>query len=87
MIEKELNTSVSDIFKNKGEKVFREFEEKITLKILKKENVVISLGGGAFLNKKVRKEILSNHLSFWLNWSSDTLIKRIKNSFLHQFSF
>ena len=87
VIEKELNTSISDIFKNKGEKFFREFEEKITLKILKKENVVISLGGGAFLNKKVRKEILSNHLSFWLNWSSDTLIKRIKNSHKRPISF
>ena len=86
-IERELNTSISNIFKNKGEKFFREFEEKITLKILKKENIVISLGGGAFLNKKVRKEILSNHLSFWLNWNSDTLIRRIKNSHKRPISF
>ncbi len=86
-IERELNASISNIFKNKGEKFFREFEEKITLKILKKENVVISLGGGTFLNKKVRKEILSNHLSFWLNWNSDTLIKRIKNSHKRPISF
>ena len=86
-IERELNTSISNIFKNKGEKFFREFEEKITLKNLKKENVVISLGGGAFLNKKVRKEILSNHLSFWLNWNSGTLIKRIKNSHKRPISF
>ena len=85
--ERELNESISNIFKNKGEKFFREFEEKITLKILKKENVVISLGGGTFLNKKVRKEILSNHLSFWLNWNSDTLIKRIKNSHKRPISF
>ena len=35
----------------------------------------------------MRKEILSNHLSFWLNWNSGTLIKRIKNSHKRPISF
>ena len=35
---------ISKIFKKKGEKFFREIEEKITLKILKEKNNVISLG-------------------------------------------
>jgi shikimate kinase/shikimate kinase/3-dehydroquinate synthase len=38
------------------------------------------LGGGAFINKNIREEILKNHLSFWLKWDSKILIKRIKNS-------
>ena len=80
IIEKELEMSISDIFEKKGEKFFREFEEKTTLKILKKKWIVISLGGGAFINKKIRDEILKNHLSFWLNWNSKTLIQRIKNN-------
>ena len=80
IIEEELKSSILEIFKNKGEGFFREAEEKITLKILKYKNCVISLGGGAFLNKKIRKEILSNHLSFWLKWDNKTLIKRVKNS-------
>ena len=80
IIEEELKSSILEIFKNKGEGFFREAEEKITLKILKYKNCVISLGGGAFLNKKIRKEILSNHLSFWLKWDDKTLIKRVKNS-------
>ena len=71
---------ISKIFKNKGEKFFREYEEKITLNILKKNNIVIALGGGAFLNKNIRNEILKNHFSFWLKLESDILIKRIKNS-------
>ena len=71
---------ISKIFKDKGEKFFREYEEKITLNILKKNNIVISLGGGAFLNKNIRNEILKNHFSFWLKLESDILIKRIKNS-------
>ena len=81
IIEKKLAMSISDIFEKKGEKFFRDFEEKTTLKILKKKRAVISLGGGAFINRKVREEILKNHFSFWLNWNSKTLIQRIqKNS-------
>ena len=81
IIEKELNMKISKIFETKGEKFFREIEKKITFKILKKRNVIISLGGGAFINNKIRKEIIINHLSFWLKWDSKILIKRIRNSF------
>ncbi len=79
-IENKLNMKISNIFKNKGEKFFREFEEKITLDILKKKGIVIALGGGAFLNKNVRNEVIKNHLSFWLKLNSDMLIQRIKAS-------
>ena len=41
---------------------------------------MISLGGGAFINRKVREEILKNHFSFWLNWNSKTLIQRIQKN-------
>ena len=79
-IENNLGMKISKIFKDKGEKFFREYEEKITLNILKKNNIVIALGGGAFLNKNIRNEILKYHFSFWLKLESDILIKRIKNS-------
>jgi shikimate kinase/shikimate kinase/3-dehydroquinate synthase len=79
-IEKELDLSISKIFEIKGEDFFRKFEEKITLKKLKFTSTVISLGGGTFINKNVRKEILKNHISFWLNWSNEILLNRVKNS-------
>ena len=79
-IEKELGLSISKIFETKGEDYFRKFEEKITLKILKIHSTVVSLGGGAFVNKVIRKEVLKNHISFWLNWNDEILINRIKNS-------
>ena len=79
-IERELGLSISKIFETKGEVYFRKFEEKTTLKILKTNSVVVSLGGGAFMNKVIRKEILKNHISFWLNWNNETLLNRIKNS-------
>tara|TARA_B100001109_G_scaffold61666_1_gene50382 strand:- start:954 stop:1466 length:513 start_codon:yes stop_codon:yes gene_type:complete len=79
-IETELGVSIKKIFETKGEDYFRKFEEKITLKKLKSSSEVISLGGGAFTNKNIRKEVLKNHLSFWLNWSDEILVNRIKNS-------
>ena len=79
-IEKELGISISKIFETKGEDYFRKFEEKTTLKILRINSVVVSLGGGAFINKIIRKEVLKNHISFWLNWNNEILLNRIKNS-------
>tara|TARA_Y100000992_G_scaffold299484_1_gene266348 strand:- start:90 stop:602 length:513 start_codon:yes stop_codon:yes gene_type:complete len=79
-IERESQMKIANIFEEKGEKYFRNLEEKISLEILKEENLVISLGGGAFINNSIRKEILLNHYSFWLNWKSETIINRIKNS-------
>ena len=80
LIEEAEGLSISNIFKQKGEDHFRNIEEKITLKVLKSEGSVVSLGGGGFINKKVRKEILSKHISFWLNWDDSILLKRIKHS-------
>jgi len=79
-IETELGLSIKKIFETKGENYFRKFEEKITLKKLKLNPAVISLGGGAFTNRNIRKEVIKNHLSFWLNWSDEILVNRIKNS-------
>ena len=79
-IEKKIGISIKEIFKNKGENFFRELEEKITLNKLKLNTVVISLGGGAFMNQQIRKEVLKKHISFWLNWDAQILINRIRNS-------
>tara|TARA_B100000767_G_scaffold242230_1_gene239174 strand:- start:269 stop:682 length:414 start_codon:yes stop_codon:yes gene_type:complete len=80
LIVENAGMSISEIFDRKGEIYFRNLEEKITIKSLKKIKSVISLGGGGFINSKIRKEILTNHFSFWLNWNESVLIKRIKNS-------
>jgi len=79
-IENKLGSKISRIFKEKGEKFFRECEERMTLDLLTKKNTVIALGGGAFLNKKIRNEVLGNHLSFWLKCDPKILVDRIKKS-------
>ena len=80
IIEAKEGLSINSIFKSKSESYFRKIENDITLSELKKESTVIALGGGAFLNKNIRNEILKNHFSFWLNCDSETIIKRIKNN-------
>jgi len=80
LIEDEIGMKVANIFKEKGENYFRKIEQKITLKILKTNISVVSLGGGGFINNKIRKEVLTNNLSFWLNWDNEVLLKRIMSS-------
>ena len=79
-IEERENRTISDIFKKNGESYFRKIEENLSIKYLKLENKVISLGGGGYINSNIRKKCLKNCISIWLNWKHETLINRIKNS-------
>ena len=69
---------VKEIFDQKGEAFFRTEEEKEVLKSLKKDNCVIALGGGAFINETIRANILKNAISIWLDVSTKTLNERVK---------
>ena len=77
-IEKKNSMTIKEIFKKKGEKFFRIEEEKEVLKSLAKSNCVIALGGGAFMNKTLRENILKNAISVWLNVDMKILNKRVK---------
>ena len=79
-IEKSENEKIANIFQNKGESYFRKIEEKIALTFLEKNNCVISLGGGSFLNENIRKKIKKNSYSFWLNWKIKTILDRISKN-------
>ena len=46
IIEKEQNSSISDIFQNKGEEYFRSLEQKCIDELAQKKGQVISTGGG-----------------------------------------
>ena len=80
LIETKEGLTINSIFKNKSESYFRKIENEITLSELKKENSVISLGGGAFLNNEIRKKAKKSSVSFWLDVPIDELIKRLKKS-------
>ena len=80
VIEQKTKMKISKIFEKKGEVSFRNLEEKITLKILDKINCVVSLGGGGFLNEKIRKVVQEKNVPIWLNWKPETLINRIRKN-------
>ena len=77
-VEQKNSMTIKKIFETKGEKFFRKEEEKEVLKSLEKNDCVIALGGGSFMNKTLRDNILQNAVSIWLNVDIRTLNKRIK---------
>ena len=77
-IEKKCSMKISEIFKKKGERFFRIEEEKEVLKSLTKNNCVIALGGGAFINESIRNSVLKSSISMWLDTDLKTLNERIK---------
>ena len=78
IIEKNQKRKIYEIFEIKGESFFRNIEEKFTLKFVKKKNSVIALGGGAFVNLRIREAILRNNKSFWLDAPIDALKTRVQ---------
>jgi shikimate kinase len=80
LIEAKEGASINLIFKNKSESYFRKIESEITLQELKKNNSVISLGGGSFLNKSIRSNAKKSSISFWLDVNTEELIKRLHKS-------
>ena len=80
IIEKKLKMTIKEVFKKQGEYFFRDLEEKITLQEMNKQGVVISLGGGAFMNTKIRNITLQNSKSFWLDLDINLLEQRLINS-------
>ena len=79
-IESKEGSTINLIFKNKSESYFRKLENEISLEKLRKKNTVISLGGGAFLNKSIRREVKNTSVSFWLDVDVSELIKRLKKT-------
>lgn len=80
-IEKIENLSIRKIFSTYGEQYFREKEEEYILKLLanNKGNLLISLGGGSFINKNIRHSIKNkNVISLWLNVDVEVIFNRLK---------
>ena len=79
-IEKSIGKTINEIFETKGESFFRSVEEKIILKLLKKSNIILSLGGGSFLNYKIRSALMIHSLTVFLDVKNNILEERLKKS-------
>ena len=80
VIEFREGCSINLIFKKKSESYFRKLENDISLEKLQENSVVISLGGGAFLNRSIRRAVKNSAVSFWLDTDVNELIKRLKKT-------
>ena len=80
MIEMETNKTIRKIFEDEGERYFRDLEEKITINLLNNKKTIVSLGGGAIINKNIRNSLKINSYNIYLKVNVDLLAKRLENS-------
>ena len=72
--------SISEIFNKNGEKYFRQLEKKIIEEIVfRDEEIVLSLGGGAFMDKETRAILKEKSITIWLCASIDNILYRVGN--------
>ena len=83
IIENILKMPVDQIFQVYGENRFRIEEEKIILDYIetnKNNGFIMSLGGGSFLNNRIRSAVKVFGVSIWLSGEINTILHRLKNS-------
>ncbi len=78
LIEKVSKKSISNIFREDGEKLFREYETKCLNEIIKIPSLVISTGGGVVL-KNQNWGILRQGIIVWIDIDEHIAMKRLKN--------
>lgn len=77
MIEKQLESSISEIFKKAGEKAFREYETQVVSILSNVEDSVISCGGGLVLNQNNITSLRNNGVIINLYASAQHILNRI----------
>lgn len=79
-IEIKNGKSISEIFATMGEVYFRE-EEKGAIEFIKrKKNLVISTGGGVWINDSNRMILLNSGWCVWLKVSAKQALKRVESN-------
>ncbi len=80
-IEAAAGMSIGDIFAQHGEAHFREGERRVITRILQEKAdhpLVLSLGGGAWIDDATRQTITQNAFSIWLDVALSELVKRVQ---------
>ena len=77
LTERKLSLPVKSIFDYYGQRFFRLIEKETILEISKLENCVISIGGGAFINKANIEALKRSGIVIFLKGSIETIIKNI----------
>jgi shikimate kinase/3-dehydroquinate synthase len=77
-IEQAAGITVAEIFERHGEAHFRAGEKRVIQRLLGQGPVVLSPGGGAFMDPATRALIRERALSIWLNPPLPVLVNRVR---------
>lgn len=80
IVEKTAGEGIPEIFANRGENSFREIEKEVVAKTAEIKNVVISSGGGAWLNLENRSNLKKNGITVYLECQLEEIWDRLNNS-------
>lgn len=79
-IEREQNMSISDIFSQYGEPVFRDLETQLLIRTQKRQDLVVSCGGGVALRSKNVAEMKKNGVIILLTATPETILQRVQKN-------
>ncbi|WP_114312852.1 shikimate kinase [Thermus caldifontis] len=75
-IERRTGISIPDIFRHLGEETFRKMEREAVGELIQKEYLVLSLGGGTFMDPENRRKLLHRGPVVALWASPETILER-----------
>ena len=76
-IESSAGETIEEIFRNRGEAVFRDGERRVIARLLAGPVRVLATGGGAFMDPQTRRVIAQRGVSVWLHADLDVLFARV----------
>ena len=76
-IEAVSRMTIPELFERYGEPEFRALEQRVIARILENGPLVLSTGGGAYMNEHTRQAIADHAVSVWLKADLDTLMERV----------
>ena len=76
-IEAAAGETIEEIFRNRGEAVFRDGERRVIARLLAQPTHVLATGGGAFMDPATREVIARCGVSVWLRADIETLLARV----------
>jgi len=76
IIARAQGTSISDLFANEGEEIFRERESAELRELVEAQNIVLATGGGAILREENRALLHRIGRIVWLHADPETLFER-----------
>lgn len=76
VIERQAGKSISDIFVQDGESVFRELEKQVVADAISNDDCVVSVGGGALMDAGTR-ELVKKQECVWLQAGLSQAVDRV----------